>query len=724
MRAINGLNTIIKGLIRSYSQIFFSSEYSLAILLLLITFIDFSIGIAGLVSALVATLTSYLIKLDRETTAKGLYGFNALLVGFGLGFYYDISITLLLLAAIAGFFTLLVNITLQGVLGKYYLPYLSLPFVLSMWLVLSATWQLTSTEINQSSVYLLNRIFDVGGFNFIAIHDWWLNHVKSNFINGYFISLGSIFFQFNVLAGVLVALTLMAYSRIAFSLSVIGYSVAYIAYLTFGLDLTTLGYSYIGFNFILSAIAIGGYYYIPSTASYWWAVAITPVIAMVTIGLAIIFKTLGLPILSLPFNIVVLMFIYSMRFRMSASGLREVMVQEGKPELNLYSYQSFAKRFPNYGWIRIRLPFYGVWTVNQGHHGNYTHKGEWAHAWDFIVLDSDGKQFKSDGYLQTDYYCYGKNVIAPADGEVVEVNDGVDDNPVGEININKNWGNTVIIRHAAGLYSKLSHLRKGSITVKVGDKVKFGTKVGEVGNSGRSAYPHLHFQIQATEYIGSKTIKYPLSSYIVNDTELKTFDYPTTDQNVCNIESDPLLNSMLNFKPGKLISWEVQHENITENITWEVGITYLNKLFIKCNKTNSKAFFEIDDVYFYFTHFEGSKKSLLYKFYLTAYRIPLTYFEGIKVSDSIPVNKWFGGIALYLHDFIAPFIQLLQAGYRVKVTRIGSEFDIEGFRFETTVEGRFLNRTVLTQRFDIEVRANGKVEIIQEQNKTLAKCEL
>lgn len=724
MRPINGLNTIIKGLIRSYSQIFFSSDYSLAILLLLITFIDFSIGIAGLVSALVATLTSYLIKLDRETTAKGLYGFNALLVGFGLGFYYDISITLLLLAATAGFFTLLVNITLQGVLGKYYLPYLSLPFVLSMWLVLSATWQLTSTEINQSSVYLLNRIFDVGGFNFIAIHDWWLNHIKSNFINGYFISLGSIFFQFNVLAGVLVALTLMAYSRIAFSLSVIGYSVAYIAYLTFGLDLNALGYSYIGFNFILSAIAIGGYYYIPTRASYWWAVAITPVIAMVTIGLATIFKTLGLPILSLPFNIVVLMFIYSMRFRMSASGLREVMVQEGKPELNLYSYQSFAKRFPNYGWIRIRLPFYGVWTVNQGHNGNYTHKGDWAHAWDFIVLDSDGKQFKSEGHLLTDYYCYGKNVIAPADGEVVEVDDGVGDNPVGEININKNWGNTVIIKHAAGLYSKLSHLRKGSIPVKVGDKVKFGTKVGEVGNSGRSAYPHLHFQIQPTEYIGSKTIKYPLSSYIVNNAELKTFDYPAIDQNVSNFESDPLLKSMLNFKPGKLISWEVQHENIIENVTWEVGITYLNKLYIECKKTNSKAFFELDDVYFYFTHFEGSKKSLLYKFYLAAYRIPLTYFEGIEAFDSIPVNKTFSGLILYLHDFIAPFVQVLHTDYKVKVIRIGSEFDIEGYRFETTIEGKYLNRIVQTERIDIEIRSSGKVEIIQEQNKTIAKCVL
>ncbi|MBC7125331.1 MAG: urea transporter, partial [Bacteroidales bacterium] len=693
MRAINGLNTIIKGLIRSYSQIFFSSEYSLAILLLLITFIDFSIGIAGLVSALVATLTSYLIKLDKETTAKGLYGFNALLVGFGLGFYYDISITLLLLAAIAGFFTLLVNITLQGVLGKYYLPYLSLPFVLSMWLVLSATWQLTSTEINQSSVYLLNRIFDVGGFNFIAIHDWWLNHVKSNFINGYFISLGSIFFQFNVLSGVLVALTLMAYSRIAFSLSVIGYSVAYIAYLTFGLDLTTLGYSYIGFNFILSAIAIGGYYYIPSTASYWWAVAITPLIAMVTIGLAIIFKTLGLPILSLPFNIVVLMFIYSMRFRMSVSGLKEVVVQEGKPELNLYSYQSFTKRFPNYGWTKIRLPFYGVWTVNQGHNGDYTHKGEWAHAWDFVVLDSNGKQYKDEGSLPTDYYCFGKSVIAPADGEVVEVEDGIDDNPIGEINISQNWGNTVIVKHAVGLYSKVSHLKKGSISVKVGDKVKFGTKIGEVGNSGRSPYPHLHFQIQANEYIGSKTLKYPISSYIVNNSRIKTFDYPIENEHISNVEANTSLKALLNFKSGQVINWVVEQGNTKDHVSWEVGITYLNKLFIQCNKTNSKAYFELDDVYFYFTHFEGNKNSLLYKFYLAAYRIPLTFFDGIDAHDSIPVNKTYGGLILYLHDFIAPFIQIIHTDYSVRVSRIGSEFDTQGFKFVSTIKGKYLSKT-------------------------------
>lgn len=724
MQLSKGMTTIFKGLIRSYSQIFFSTNYFFATLLLLFTFIDLSVGVAGLVSALVAIITSYLIGLDRETIAKGFYGFNALLVGLGLGFYYDISITLLLLAAIAGFFTLLVNITLQGVLGKYYLPYLSLPFVLSMWLVLSATWQLTSTQVNQSSVYLLNKIFDVGGLNFIAVHDWWLSHVKSNFINGYFISLGSIFFQFNVLAGVLVALALLAYSRIAFSLSIMGFSVAYVAYLTFGLDLTTLGYSYIGFNFILSAIAIGGYFYIPSTVSYWWAVAVTPVIALATTGLVAIFKALGLPVLSLPFNLVVLMFIYSMRFRLSVKGLREVVIQEGKPEHNLYSYQSFAKRFPNFGWVKIKLPFYGLWSVNQGHNGEYTHIGEWAHAWDFVVLGSDGKQFKNDGLVVSDYHCFGKNVIAPADGEVVEVEDGIDDNPIGEINIGKNWGNTVIIKHAAGLYSKLSHLKKGSIAVKVGDKVRFGAKIGEVGNSGRSAYPHLHFQIQANEYIGSKTLKYPISSYIVNRAELKTFDYPRVDEQVGNVEPDMLLKTNLNLKPGQVLNWEVKIGSTIERVSWEVGITHLNKLFIKCSSTDSKAYFEVDDVYFYFTHFEGDKKSLLYLFYLAAFRVPLTYFDGIEVADSIPTNKSFSGPLLYLHDFIAPFVNLLHTNYSIKATRVGSEFDTEGYRFSTTIEGRLANRVLWAERFELEIRSDSKIKVTTEQNKTMAICEL
>ena len=135
---------------------------------------------------------------------------------------------------------------------------------------------------------------------------------------------------------------MLFYSRIAFILSLLGYSVAFLTYTFSGLDMTGLGYSYIGFNFILGAIAIGGYFYIPSRQSFFWACAITPIIALVAAGLAGLLKSLNLLILSLPFNIILLTFIYSLRFRTVQSKFREVQIQEGTPERNLYSFQSFA----------------------------------------------------------------------------------------------------------------------------------------------------------------------------------------------------------------------------------------------------------------------------------------------------------------------------------------------------------------------------------------------
>jgi murein DD-endopeptidase MepM/ murein hydrolase activator NlpD len=40
------------------------------------------------------------------------------------------------------------------------------------------------------------------------------------------------------------------------------------------------------------------------------------------------------------------------------------------------------------------------------------------------------------------------------------------------------------------------HLHKGTIKVKVGDKVKMGDVLAKSGNSGESTGPHLHFEIQ------------------------------------------------------------------------------------------------------------------------------------------------------------------------------------------------------------------------------------
>ena len=70
---------------------------------------------------------------------------------------------------------------------------------------------------------------------------------------------------------------------------------------------------------------------------------------------------------------------------------------------------------------------------------------------------------------------------------------------------------------------------------------------------------------------------------------------------------------------------------------------------------------------FYFTSFYGDHNSLLYYFYLTAYKVLLGYYPNIEIEDLFPLhiirkNK----LSLWLHDIIAPFYQYLKAQYLSK----------------------------------------------------------
>lgn len=81
----------------------------------------------------------------------------------------------------------------------------------------------------------------------------------------------------------------------------------------------------------------------------------------------------------------------------------------------------------------------------------------------------------------------GAPVVAPADGEVVVVGYEKDGYNV--------HGNTVIIDHGHSITSIYMHLSK--VEVKHGDKVKQGDKIGEVGHTGISTGPHLHWGVYA-----------------------------------------------------------------------------------------------------------------------------------------------------------------------------------------------------------------------------------
>lgn len=56
-------------------------------------------------------------------------------------------------------------------------------------------------------------------------------------------------------------------------------------------------------------------------------------------------------------------------------------------------------------------------------------------------------------------------------------------------------GNHVVIDHGAGAWGVYAHLRRGSVAVSPGDRVVAGQQIGEVGNTGNTSEPHLHFHL-------------------------------------------------------------------------------------------------------------------------------------------------------------------------------------------------------------------------------------
>jgi murein DD-endopeptidase MepM/ murein hydrolase activator NlpD len=147
----------------------------------------------------------------------------------------------------------------------------------------------------------------------------------------------------------------------------------------------------------------------------------------------------------------------------------------------------------------LRLPFDGAWTVAWG--GRSVGQNRHAvvrnqrFAYDFVVVRK-GAEHKESGKANTDYGCYGEPILAPGAGTVVMAVDGVADNTPGVMNRDSLAGNHVVIDHGQKEFSFLAHLQKGSVRVKVGDKVEPGATIGTCGNSGNTSKPHLHYHLQ------------------------------------------------------------------------------------------------------------------------------------------------------------------------------------------------------------------------------------
>ncbi|MED1300672.1 peptidase M24 [[Bacillus thuringiensis] serovar konkukian] len=113
-------------------------------------------------------------------------------------------------------------------------------------------------------------------------------------------------------------------------------------------------------------------------------------------------------------------------------------------------------------------------------------------AYDIIIPPTEVKSSKLE-----DYGIYGADLLAPASGTVVSINNDETDLIPGSDDFQSMAGNHIYLRlDETGTFLILVHLKKGSIHVREGQHVNEGEFLAQVGNSGSSSEPHLHIHHQ------------------------------------------------------------------------------------------------------------------------------------------------------------------------------------------------------------------------------------
>lgn len=669
------MNFALDAILTSYSCIFFSTSRLLGTFILAATLTGPIHGLFGLMGGIFASAVAYLAGMNRDAVRGGIYGFNGILTGLALGYFFEPTATMIVYLLGVSILLTFVTVAMNDVFYRLFgLPAMSMPLNLVAWLALGAASALGYLSPSGARWHLVNIPIDMLPESM-----------------GYFFSaLASVLFQVNVATGIVIAVGLIIWSRIALVLMAIGYIASFAMQTFLGIDPTPLGGYSLAFNHMFAALAVGGIFTVPTPGSLILAIIAALTSTIILTAIQPLFP-LGISPLVLPFNIAVMLVLYTLKIRTHAT-LNITLAPEphGSPEDNLSHLRENIRVWRRWK-SPLSLPFIGRWQVSQGIDGKLTHRGDWRFAYDFMAVGPDGASYRGGGVHVEDYYGFGLPVLAPSDGVVISSVDNVEDNEIGKVNPSANWGNTVVIEHAPGYYSCIAHLKKGSSLVKPGVSVSRGQQIAQCGNSGHSPYPHLHIQMQLSPLVGSPTIPFEFSNIMVvrgsqesfvskgglKDGGLAGNAHPIAEASDY-FPSEIGRTSSYHFSQGVLT--KIDQESPPEEMTtdrkgfemWVTNVDFYGNTFIESSPTMTRLYFLMANGLLTLKKLEGSRSTGLYYF-------------GSSISE-IPFVDGTGGISwesnesadYILHPLVTKLVDLLSimgVSMRIRIAAKASSTD-------------------------------------------------
>ena len=256
-------------------------------------------GLGALLGTGASTATAMMLGTDRGQVRAGLFGFNGGLVAIALLYFLEPDALTWGCVIFAAACSTIMMAGIASLTGNWKLPALTAPFVLTSLCFFLATarfGRIESTDLLPTAG--LPKAVTVEGVV-----------TASTVVDGLFNGIAQVFFQGNVITGILFVAGLLISSRAACIAALAGSLTGLLVAWGMGAAEPAIRAGAFGYNSVLVAIALGGQFFVPGRASAAYAVFATIATALVFAAVSASLEPLGLPALTLPFVLVTWLFL-------------------------------------------------------------------------------------------------------------------------------------------------------------------------------------------------------------------------------------------------------------------------------------------------------------------------------------------------------------------------------------------------------------------------------
>jgi len=258
------------------------------------------VAIGGLVALLAGTLTAQWLRVDEAGLNAGLYGFNAYLVGLALPTFMAPSLLLWFYVVFGGAVSVVVMLALVNMFKTWNVSVLTAPFVLITWLLLLGTNAFSGLQGSALPPAGVIVPIDPSAANPLQ---------PLEFLQGLLSSVSQVFLKGHGPAALLLLAGLAVSSIPAAVFALVGAVVGLITAHALGAESQLITAGLLGFNPVLTAIALGAVFYRPSVRVVIYTLLATVLSVIVQGAMIAAMTPFGIPTLTAAFVLVTWLFL-------------------------------------------------------------------------------------------------------------------------------------------------------------------------------------------------------------------------------------------------------------------------------------------------------------------------------------------------------------------------------------------------------------------------------